>query len=44
MVIHQRLRIEPNVANLNEKSFPKVEKILKYNLIFMSFGMKNFIV
>jgi hypothetical protein len=44
MFILQRLIIEPNVANLIEKSFPKVEKILKYNLIFLSCGMNNFIV
>jgi hypothetical protein len=44
ILIHLRLRIEPNVANLIEKSFPKVEKILKYHLIFMNFGVKNFIV
>jgi hypothetical protein len=43
-ILHLRLRIEPNVANLIEKPLLKVEKIIKLYLIFMNFGRKKFMV
>jgi hypothetical protein len=37
ILIHPRPRIEPNVANLIIKSFPKVEKIPKLAIDFHEF-------